>query len=92
MKTPDTGPVSCNIREARRMLGVYMIRQADLQSERTKPDSIGMGSYNSDSHTSSASQCRMAPYRTKATYRCRCSPTRFLIEPSHRAFPRSRTC
>lgn len=38
------------IREARRMLGAYVIRQSDLQTERTKPDSIGMGSYNSDSH------------------------------------------
>jgi len=48
----DTGhwPRQLYIREARRMLGAYMIRQADLQSERTKPDSIGMGSYNSDSH------------------------------------------
>ena len=32
------------------MLGAYVIRQSDLQTERTKPDSIGMGSYNSDSH------------------------------------------
>jgi FAD dependent oxidoreductase len=38
------------IREARRMRGAYVVRQSDLQSERTKPDSIGMGSYNSDSH------------------------------------------
>jgi hypothetical protein len=38
------------IREARRLLGEYVIHQADLQTERTKPDSIGMGSYNSDSH------------------------------------------
>ena len=48
----DTGhwPRQLYIREARRMLGAYVIRQADLQTERTKPDSIGMGSYNSDSH------------------------------------------
>lgn len=48
----DTGHWSRQlyIREARRMLGVYVIRQSDLQNERTKPDSIGMGSYNSDSH------------------------------------------
>ena len=32
------------------MLGAYVMRQADLQTDRTKPDSIGMGSYNSDSH------------------------------------------
>jgi hypothetical protein len=32
------------------MLGAYIIRQSDLQTARTKPDSIGMGSYNSDSH------------------------------------------
>jgi hypothetical protein len=32
------------------MLGQYVMRQADLQQDRTKPDSIGMGSYNSDSH------------------------------------------
>jgi hypothetical protein len=43
-------PRQLYIREARRMLGVYVIRQSDLQSERTKSDSIGMGSYNSDSH------------------------------------------
>jgi hypothetical protein len=32
------------------MVGVYVMRQADVQTERTKSDSIGMGSYNSDSH------------------------------------------
>jgi hypothetical protein len=48
----DTGhwPNQLYIREGRRMLGAYVIRQSDLQTQRTKPDSIGMGSYNSDSH------------------------------------------
>lgn len=48
----DTGhwPNQLYIREGRRMLGAYVMRQSDLQTERTKIDSIGMGSYNSDSH------------------------------------------
>jgi hypothetical protein len=49
---PDTDhwPTQLYIREGRRLVGEYVMRQADLQTERTKPDSIGMGSYNSDSH------------------------------------------
>lgn len=43
-------PNQLYIREGRRMVGVYVMRQADLQIVRTKPDSIGMGSYQSDSH------------------------------------------
>ncbi len=43
-------PYQLYIREARRMLGVYVARQADLQTALAKPDPIGMGSYNSDSH------------------------------------------
>lgn len=48
----DTGhwPFQLYIRESRRMIGAYVMRQADLQTERTKSDSVGMGSYNSDSH------------------------------------------
>lgn len=43
-------PRQLYIREGRRMTGVYVMHQEDLQTERTKPDSIAMGSYNSDSH------------------------------------------
>ena len=48
----DTGnwPNQLYIREGRRMVGVYVMHQADLQTDRTKKDSIAMGSYNSDSH------------------------------------------
>ncbi|HWQ52056.1 MAG TPA: FAD-dependent oxidoreductase [Bryobacteraceae bacterium] len=48
----DTGhwPNQLYVREARRMVGEYVASQKDLQTERTKPDAIGMGSYNSDSH------------------------------------------
>src|SRR5207253_10447066 len=46
----DHWPTQLYIRETRRMIGAYVMRQQDLQDERTKPDSIGMGSYNSDSH------------------------------------------
>jgi hypothetical protein len=48
----DTGhwPNQLYIREGRRMIGEYVMTQVDLQVNRTKVDSIGMGSYNSDSH------------------------------------------
>lgn len=48
----DTGhwPHQLYIREARRMTGEFVMTQKDLQTERTKPDPVGMGSYNSDSH------------------------------------------
>ncbi|MBI1787474.1 MAG: FAD-dependent oxidoreductase [Acidobacteria bacterium] len=43
-------PHQLYVREARRMVGEYVIVQKDLQTDRAKPDPIGMGSYNSDSH------------------------------------------
>lgn len=43
-------PFQMYIREARRMIGGYVMTQKDIQTERTKADAIGMGSYNSDSH------------------------------------------
>ena len=32
------------------MIGAYVVKQSDIQTNRTKSDSIGMGSYDSDSH------------------------------------------
>jgi hypothetical protein len=48
----DTGhwPRQLYIREDRRMVGEYVMVQQDLQTNLTKPDPVGMGSYNSDSH------------------------------------------
>lgn len=46
----DHWPNQLYVREGRRMLGQYIMKQSDLQTARTKADSIGMGSYNSDSH------------------------------------------
>lgn len=46
----DNWPNQLYIREGRRMLGEFVMTQKDLQTELTKPDPIGMGSYNSDSH------------------------------------------
>lgn len=43
-------PHQLYIREARRMMGAYMFTQHDVQERSTQPDSVGMGSYQLDSH------------------------------------------
>jgi len=43
-------PWQLYIREGRRMVGSYVMTQKDIQVDLTKADSIGMGSYESDSH------------------------------------------
>ena len=69
----DTGhwPNQLYIGEGRRLLGQYVMRQQDLQVERTKPDSIAMGSYNSDSHNVQRIAMPDRDVRMEATWRCR---------------------
>lgn len=48
----DTGNISPQlyVREARRMIGRYVMTQADTQTNRVKDDAVAIGSYGIDSH------------------------------------------
>lgn len=49
---PETGgwPHQIYVREARRMIGEYVMTEMDCLGERDTPESVGMGSYTADSH------------------------------------------
>lgn len=46
----ENWPHQIYVRECRRMVGQYVMKQSDCQSPGQIPDSVGMGSYNLDSH------------------------------------------
>ncbi len=50
---PDSGhfPFQLYVREARRMVGAYVLREQDVTQDRWKPDGIATGSYGIDCHT-----------------------------------------
>lgn len=43
-------PYQIYVREGRRMLGDYVLTESDIRKEKTKYDSVGMGSYSIDTH------------------------------------------
>ncbi len=43
-------PYQIYVREARRMIGSYVMTENELRRKKTTPDSVGMGSYTIDSH------------------------------------------
>ncbi len=46
----DHFPFQIYVREARRMVGEYVMTEHDCRRLRVAPDSVGLGSYNMDSH------------------------------------------
>jgi hypothetical protein len=46
----DGWPHQLYVREARRMIGAYVMTQDDCQRKRTAEDAVGLGAYNMDSH------------------------------------------
>ena len=61
-------PHQIYVREARRMIGAYVMTENELLKKRPTPDSVGMGSLHASTRTTSSATSRpKATCRTKAT-------------------------
>ncbi len=78
-------PHQLYIREARRMIGQYVMTENELLKRKPTPHSIGMGSYTIDSHNVQRYITQRVSFRTKETlaYLPR-DPTRSLLVPFFR--------
>ena len=85
-------PNQLYIREARRMLGEYVMTQRDIQTLLTKPDAIGMGSYNSDSHNVQRVLDRNGFIRNEGDVQVEVLPTRSLTACCCPKRPKCRIC
>ncbi len=88
-------PYQIYVREARRMVGKYVMTEHDCLDTRPTPESIGMGSYTIDSHNVQRYVTADGTCRTRATSALKLrAPTKYRWEPSchQRAAVRTWSC
>ena len=86
-------PHQIYVREARRMVGDYVMTERTCAGPSRRPDSVGMGSYNMDSHNVQRYVDRTATSGTRATSRSTpAAPTRSATGRSSRRPASARTC
>ena len=68
----DNWPHQLYVREARRMVSDYVMTENDCKRVRKAPDSVGLGSYNMDSHNCSGTSTPKGHVQNEGT--CRSAP------------------
>jgi hypothetical protein len=64
-------PHQLYIREARRMIGSFVMTENELLKKKPTPDSVGMGSYTIDSHNVQRYITSEVTFKTRVTSACR---------------------
>ncbi len=82
-------PHQLYVREARRMKGVFFMTQKDIMDERTKDDSVGLASYNTDSHHCQRVVLEDGSVLNEGDFQVRCAP--YAI-PYRSLIPREAEC